>query len=143
MLQPKEIVLKTQDGDERTYKIHKVPAIPMREIVATYPVANMPKVGEYKVSEEIMLKLMAYVVAITADGHEIQLTSRALVDNHVPDWEVLARLEAQMIGYNVSFFKNAGNFASWTKSAETSIPKILSTLMASLQASSQTEKQPS
>lgn len=142
MLQPTEKTITGADGVERTYLLHKIPAIPMRKIVAIYPVANMPKLGDYPQSEAIALELLSYVKARTADGHEIQLSNSALINNHVPDVETLFRLEAAMLEYNISFFSKLRNSGSLTDWAATSLPKILSTLTASLQASSQTEKQP-
>lgn len=106
LIQPKEAILKAQDGTERTYFLSKIPAIPAREIVTQWPLSALPKIGDYKVNEEIMLKMMNYVAVVTADGAQLRLSSRVLIDNHVPDWEVLARLEAGMIEYNVSFFGN-------------------------------------
>lgn len=142
MLEPKTITLKDQKGAERDFIIHKVPAIPMREIVAKYPVANLPKIGDYGVSEEVMLKLISFVSVPTPNG-SLALSTMALVNNHVPDWELLAKLEAAMLEYNVSFFGNVKNFASWQDSLKTYLPKILSMLTDLSQPSSQTGKQPS
>lgn len=140
MLEPKELPVKGQDGKERVYIISKFPAIAGREIVAKYPVSNIPKVGEYTQSEEVMLKLMAFVAIKLEDGREQLLTTRALVDNHVPDWEVLARLEWAMLEYNTSFFGdglNSGFFESISQKAVAKISKTLTPLLAQLL---QTEK---
>ena len=53
LIQPKEI-----EVSGKIYRISKFPATVGREIVAKYPVSNMPKLGDYKVREEIMTKLM-------------------------------------------------------------------------------------
>lgn len=108
MLEPKDVEIPTQKGESRVYVLSKFPAIAGREIIAKYPLSSMPKVGDYSVNEETMLKLMAYVgVRNGDDPDKVQrLTTRALVDNHVPDWETLARLEIAMMEYNVSFFGN-------------------------------------
>jgi hypothetical protein len=104
LLYPKEIQVKTLDGDERTYTISRFPSIAGREIIAKYPLSATPKLGDYAVNEETMLKLMSYV-AVTTNGVLLRLTTKALVDNHVPDWETLARIEVAMLGYNTSFFR--------------------------------------
>lgn len=104
MLEPKLHPVNMPNGTVKTFILHKFPATDGREIVATYPVANMPKLGEYKVSDAIMLKLMSFVAVQPESGDPIRLTTRDLVNNHVPDWEVLARLELAMMEYNVSFF---------------------------------------
>lgn len=106
MIEPKEITIETQKGESRTYVISKFPAVQGREIIAKYPLSAMPKLGDYAVNEETMLKLMAFVAVPRDTGEPLALTTRALVDNHVPDWETLARLEVAMMEYNVSFFAN-------------------------------------
>lgn len=143
MIDPKEITLKTQRGDERTYILSKFPAIAGREIVSKYPLSNIPKVGEYQQSEEVMLKLMAFVCVVRADGEPLPLTTRALVDNHVPDWETLAKLEWSQLEYNTSFFgsgQNSGFLESLRPKAEAWISKTLIPLLATL---SQAGKPPS
>ena len=109
LIQPKEVSFKYNDGEkdiEKKYFISKFPAIAGREIVAKYPLSNLPKLGDYDISVEAMLKLMSYVTAVTTDGSEVALTTQSLIDNHIPDWEVLIKLEAAMLEYNCSFFGN-------------------------------------
>lgn len=126
MIEPKEITIKTQKGEERTYTISKFPAVAGREIVAKYPISAMPKLGDYAVNEETMMKLMAYV-AIKTDGGPLPLTTRALIDNHVPDWEVLARIEMNMMEYNCSFFGKGGAsiFEGFAKNVKSLATRIL------------------
>jgi hypothetical protein len=107
MIQPKEITLTDQDGRPRQYTISKFPAVEGREIVAKYPISALPKLGDYKVSEETMLKLMCYVAVTNSNGTPLPLITRALVNNHVPDFETLAKLEMAMMEYNCSFFRDA------------------------------------
>lgn len=141
MLEPKEITIKTQAGDEKTYIVHKIPAIPAREIVTKYPLSNIPKLAEYPQSEEVMLKLMAYVgVPVPGNDKPLMLTTRALIDNHVPDWEVLMKLEMAALAHNVSFFEKdaiSGFFENMTPKVAAWISKTLTPLLA---ASLQTEK---
>ena len=140
MLEPKEITLKDQHGVERFYVLSKFPAVAGREIVTKYPVSNIPKIGEYQQSEEIMLKLMGFVSVKLADGQVLALTTRALVDNHVPDWEVLAKLEWAMLEYNTSFFGQGLNSGFLADTSQKVTAKILSMLTPFLQQLSQTEK---
>lgn len=142
MIEPKELKLTRQDGTVKTFILSKVPAIPMREVVATYPVANMPKVGEYQVSEAIMLKLMSFV-AVETDGGPLALSSAAMIHNHVVDWETLARLEVAMLEYNVSFFANVRSYGSLTEWTEANMSKITSTLTVLWPQLLQAVKQPS
>lgn len=142
-LEPKPVPLTDQAGVTRNFVIHKIPAVPMREIVAKYPVSNMPKVGEYEVSKEIMLKLMSYVGVETSSGNLQMLSSEALINNHCGDWEVLAKLEWAALQYNVSFLKTGVASASLTGWMTSAAPKLLSILTALFPHLSQTEKQPS
>lgn len=136
LLQPKEI-----DINGKTYRISKFPATVGREIVAKYPVSNMPKLGDYKVSEEIMLKLMSYVEVVLPE-RSIRLSTQELVNNHVPDWEVLAQLEWEMLSYNCSFLTNGKSLSFFEKLAHLAEQKISEILTASLGKSSARAKQP-
>jgi hypothetical protein len=106
MIEPKPVEIVTMAGETRTYILSKFPAIQGREIVANYPLTALPKVGDYPANEAIMLKLMAHVAVPRDGGEPIALTTRDLVNNHVPDWETLAKIEVEMLGYNTSFFTN-------------------------------------
>ncbi|HAT1515895.1 TPA: hypothetical protein I8W54_004300, partial [Morganella morganii] len=108
LIKPKEVQIKDVDGIEKTFVISRLPAVTGREILAKYPLSNAPKIGDYEVSKEAMLKMMAYVCAVS-DGEEIPLKTQTLIDNHVPDGESLIRLELEMLKYNTSFFGTGGN----------------------------------
>lgn len=143
MLEPKEITVTDQAGVERTYIIHKFPAVAGREIVTKYPLSNIPKVAEYQQSEEVMFKLMAFVGVPMQGNPPLMLTTRVLVDNHMPDWETLMKVEMAVLEYNVSFFGKgaiSGFFASMSPKVAAWISE---TLIPSLVASLQTEKPPS
>lgn len=142
MIEPKEVTIETQGGESRTYVLSKFPAIQGREIIAKYPLSAMPKLGDYAVNEETMLKLMAFV-AVPQDGREpLKLTTRALVDNHVPDWETLARIEFSMMEYNVSFFGN-GKGSTFLEAITLKAQQFLSKTLTDLSAQySQKAKQP-
>jgi hypothetical protein len=144
LLEPQDIKIE-HNGKEKTYIISKFPAIQGREIIAKYPVSNMPKIGDYAISEEVMLKLMCFVAVrlgetIDKPGIIQRLDNKLLVDNHVPSWEVLARIEIAMMEYNCSFFQK-GRISNFLNDFVLKyLPKTLETLMASLAQLSQTEK---
>lgn len=134
MIDPKDIEIPFQDGTSRTFVISKFPAVQGREIVTKYPLSNMPKLGDYAVSEETMLKLMAHVgIRNEETGAVLPLSTRALVDNHVKDWEALARLEWAMMEYNCSFFAKgltSGFFESISQKAVLWLSQMLTDLSA-------------
>lgn len=142
LLEPKEITVETQKGENRAYILSKFPAVQGREIIAKYPLSAMPKLGDYAVNEETMLKLMAFVAVPRDSGEPLPLSTRALVDNHVPDWETLARIEFAMMEYNVSFFGN-GKGSTFLEAITKKAQAFLSqTLMDLSGQSSRKEKQP-
>lgn len=106
LIEPEEWECPLPDGSTKTFLLGKFPAVAGREIIAKYPTSNAPKLGDYKVSEETMLKLMGHVAVPMADGSQLRLSTVALVNNHCADWETLARLEMKMLEKNCSFFKN-------------------------------------
>lgn len=130
MIEPKEIEIRG-----KKYVISKVPATVGREILFKYPTSNIPKVGDYQVSQDIMLKLMSYVGVITPDGQTIELKTQSLVDNHIPNAEVLILLEKEMFKYNFDFFQNgnASDFLTMLeKRATQKGSEILTTLLERL-----------
>lgn len=132
LIEPKEIIID-YEGEKLKFNIGKFPATAGREIITKYPVANMPKIGDYAISEETMLKLMSYVERVYDDGRPqpiIPLTSKILVDNHIPSWEVLAKLEVEAINYNCTFFRNGKALDFLKKSMSLAEPKIIEMLTA-------------
>lgn len=143
-LEPKELELTDTSGKVRVFIISKFPAIAGREIVTKYPVSNIPKLGEYQQSEEVMLKLMAYVgVPNAASGEPLMLTTRALVDNHVGDWETLAKVEWAMLEYNFSFFRGGLSSDFLGSISQKVVTWITQTLIPSLGPSLQAAKRAS
>lgn len=127
-LEPKEIEI-----NGARFIISKLPCTAAREVVYKYSTSNIPKVGNYAASEEVMLKLVSFAARITPDGGALRLTSKALVDNHVPDWETLTKLEWEMMRYNCSFFQNgkaSDFFQSLGALAKSKVTEILTDLLA-------------
>ncbi|WP_237386227.1 hypothetical protein [Xenorhabdus sp. Sc-CR9] len=145
LIKPKEIIVTDADREEHTFIISRLPATVGREILAKYPLSNAPKIGDYDISHEAMLKMLRYV-AVERDGQEILLKTQTLIDNHVPDGEALIRLELEMLRYNTSFFGGDGSrgFLQFLlDKIKGSLPSIIQTLMASLPSSSAQDMPPS
>lgn len=140
LLQPKDITITTGDGIELTYIISKFPAVAGREIIAKYPTSALPKLGDYAVSEETMLKLMSYV-AIDINGQQIRFTSRTFIDQHVPDWETLAKIEMAMMEFNCSFFRD-GRISAFLADAVQKVLASLSVILTQTSAQSSTQEKP-
>lgn len=143
MLEPKRVTIKAMDGSEREFVISKFPALAGRKIITQYLPTAMPKVGEYAANEALLIEMMAFVSAITPDGTELRLTTRGLIDNHVPDYEALMRLEAEVLGYNSTVFQNAARLISSGGIGERAAEWITQTLTRLSQQSSAKASPPS
>lgn len=132
LIKPQTVTIKDRDGIEHPFVISRLPATVGREILAKYPVANVPKLGDYGTSTEAMLLMMKYVGIERDDGSVLKLSTQALIDNHVPDGEALIRLELEMLKYNTSFFGLAGNSDFVGSLLQKYLPLVIKTLMDSL-----------
>ncbi|SFN98188.1 hypothetical protein [Xenorhabdus japonica] len=145
LIKPKTITITDADREAHTFIISRLPATVGREILAKYPLSNAPKIGDYAISHEAMLKMMRYV-AVERDGEEMLLKTQTLIDNHVPDGEALIRLELEMLRYNTSFFGADGSLGFLQfllDKISGSLPSIIKTLMGSLPSSSAPATPPS
>jgi hypothetical protein len=135
LLQPEPITVKSMDGEDLEFVISRLPATLAREVVTQYPLSALPKLGDYPRNEELMLKLMRYVgvPGKGKDGEPLVLATRALVDNHIPDMETLAKIEMAMLEKNCSFFSRGGVSSFLEVVAERVQSLISQTLTASLQ----------
>lgn len=140
MIKPieREIACGDDGTETKTFVLHKFPAIAGREIVTQYPLSALPKLGDYKTNEDLMVKVMSYVgVPSPNGGAPLMLTTRALIDNHVPDFECLMRVEAAMLEYNCSFFRNGKVSTFFDLIARQARTLISETLTASSRQSSE------
>ncbi|WP_058909736.1 hypothetical protein [Entomohabitans teleogrylli] len=128
MLEPFNKEFTCADGTKKTFILSKFPAIAGREIVTQYPITGAPKIGEYKTNEALMLKLMAYVAVDTPNG-PTELVTQELVNNHVPDFETLLKIEWAMMEYNCSFFRNGSALRSLDSLKARFLGSITKTLM--------------
>lgn len=130
------------DGSEITYILSNFDAVNGREIVALYPTSGMSKIGDYAVNKSTMLKLMDYVAVKMPNGDLLRLSTEALINNHVPDWETLAKIEMAMMEKNCSFFRDGRSWDFLDNMAQILLQKLSETLIRSSQQSSTQESQP-
>lgn len=104
LLKPKEFVVNDMDGVPVTVTLSRFDAVVGREILAKYPMSALPKLGDYAINEETMLKLMSYVAVDSPNGL-LRLSTRALIANHTHDAETLMKIEMAMLEYNCNFFQ--------------------------------------
>jgi len=136
-IKPKEIQITDLDGEVKTFIVSRFPATVGREILAKYPVANTPKLGDYGVSTDAMKLLMKYVAVPREDGNHLPLSTNDLINNHVPDGQTLIKLEFEMLRYNTDFFGKGSSQDLVGSLIRKYLPLITSTLMDSLPPSLQ------
>ena len=98
LLNPETIEIEGKDGKTRTYQLGDVPYLPDgRQIASQFVTTAMPKVGDYKLNEELSRLMFKYVAVVTDSGDTIILSTDALVNNHVPDFITGIKLEEAML----------------------------------------------
>ena len=139
MLEPKDVVI-----DGKTFIISKFPAVAGREIVTQYPTSAVPKLGDYQTNQDLMFKIMAFVGVYPTPGQKpLMLVSQDLINNHVPSWEMLLKVEWAMMEYNCSFFQN-GRISTFLDECAQMLPKWITEMLTPLlQPSSRKKKQSS
>lgn len=110
LIKPKTITVVDGDGDEHSVVISRFPAVQGLEINARYPASMvmnsvLPKFSDYTICEELMFKIFQFV-AVEKGGVTIRMTTEALINNHMADWEVMVRVIWAIMEYNNSFFRN-------------------------------------
>lgn len=128
LIDPTELVLTGKDGVERTYVLSTLPYPVGRKVAALYPTANMPKVGDYNVSQEVMLDLFKFIAIRQEGADDLRLTTMQLISNHVPDTMTGLKLEAHMLAKNFDFFGQGGISKFLSTFLEKRLPELIRTL---------------
>jgi hypothetical protein len=140
LIKPKEIVIKDQDGNDLTFTISKFSAWDGREICTQYPLSAIPKLGDYPRNEELSRKIVSHC-GVTINGNLIVLNTKDVARNHIPDWEVLMKLEKETIQYNCSFFLN-GSLSTFFGVLAKKIPPLITKMLTDSWAQSSTAAKP-
>lgn len=130
-IEPKDVSVKDGQGGSRTFRIAKFDCIFGREVYSQYPVTALPKVGDYRMNEELMFRALKYVAVEVTSGVWVTLETQDLIRNHVKDWEQLTGIERELGAYNFSFFQNGKAFGFFDGLAKIFLQKITETLTTS------------
>lgn len=140
LLKPKEITVVDGDGISHNVIISRFPAVDGLEINLMYPtslaVSAIPKIGDYKISKELMYRIMKYVAVKLNDDNIIELSTPQLIDNHMGDWEALVKTILAIMSYNNSFFRDGTAVDFLAGIVQKYKQSIIETLTASLAQSS-------
>ena len=121
--------------------ISKMPCTVAQEVIVQLPAGFIPIINNFSKSQEMAFKMLSYCERVYDDRANVPLISKELIDNHVPDFNTLIKLETACINHNYDFFENGAVWNFLTKGlcrAESSLSKIL---MDSLDKLLQAEKQ--
>ncbi len=141
LIKPQDITVKSMDGEDKEFRISRVPAIKGRELFTQYIPTAMPKVGDYKSNEKLMKELLSFVEVKMANGEFIRLNNDPLIASHVTDWEMIIQLEKEMIKYNTNFFNPEKLSSALSKFNQTLPEKGIKMLKRFLGQSSASDKQ--
>lgn len=128
LIDASEVTITDMKGVEHKYLLSILPYKTGRKVAAVYPVSNMPKVGNYAASEEVMMEMFRFIAKVNENGDPIRLTTSALIDNHIPDTPTGLKLEAAMLAKNFDFFGQGGLSVFLKRFSETHLPSIIKTL---------------
>lgn len=146
LLDTKTVKVNTQDGTEKCFIISKFPADPGLELavevacIAGGLAANKPDPAAMIAT---INKALAYAAVPGPNGDPIALTTAALRDNHIPDWEAKFALFVKLAQHNISFFRNGRASDSFSVLARILNQSNIGTSMASLAQSFKKGEQPS
>lgn len=97
---------ETEVVEKKDFYISKIPAVLGREIMMRYSVTFANINEDYEANAEVMRKILRFARVELPDGRRVALDSETLINNHVPDGEMLSALEQAILAYNFSFFRN-------------------------------------
>ncbi|MFC0709000.1 hypothetical protein [Azorhizophilus paspali] len=137
LIEPVDRIISGRGGNEKTFVLSYLDCVDGRKIAAMYPVANMPRLGDYKSSEEAMQLLLSHVGVYRSDGTILRLSTLDLIRNHVPDPIMLMKLEYSMLDHNFDFFGPGGPLSSVEGLLKQGAVLITQMLTQSLASSSQ------
>lgn len=139
LLRPEKHTILDQKGNSHVYYIGHIPyASGGREVGTQYMTTGAPKIGNYKVNQELAWIIYKYVVFVDAEGNEFALDTQIMIDNHVPDFMVGVSIEAasleKLLGFSV-IGKLHEYRTVWMAELPKLTTKILTLLKQSLQES--------
>lgn len=133
LIEPKDFVVKTQGGLEKTFILSKIPYMSGgREICSQFITTAMPKIGNYPMNEDLAKKMFSFV-GVKTDGGVVRLLTADLINNHVPDFQTGARLEKEMLEYNFGFF-DPEKISAFQKALGQKLQGLIMPILTQLQA---------
>ena len=140
LLDPKDFEITDQAGTVRHYRLGKIPYLDGgREVCSQFFTTVRP--SDYQLNEKLSLKMFKHIAVINDDGEEIQLKTRQLVNNHVPDFTTGIQLEGAMLEHNVGF-SVLGKIRKFQQEWKQGLPEWITKILTQLQAVSRQQVKP-
>lgn len=138
LLEPKQVEINGYK-----FIISKMPCTVAQEVIFKLPTGLIPLISNFSQAEDMAYKMLSFCERVYTDGRpNVPLISKALIDNHIPDFDTLIKLENECLTYNYDFFANGKLLGFLNKGlslAESKASGILTDLLDKLL---QAEKQP-
>lgn len=135
-----KVLLEPKEVEINGYKfiISKMPCTVAQEVIFNLPTGLIPIISEFKKTEEQAFKMLAYCERVYTDGRSnVPLISKAIIDNHIPNFDTLIKLEYECLNYNFDFFGNGRALDFLNKGvslAKSNVSEILTDLLDKLSA---------
>ncbi len=110
LLEPKSIEINGYK-----FIISKMPCTVAQEVLLRLPAGLIPLVKNFSQSEEMAFKMLSYCERCYDGQPNVPLISKVVIDNHVPDFDTLIKLEQECVSYNFDFFQNGKVWTFLTK----------------------------
>lgn len=130
LLEPKEVTIK---GCK--FVISKMPCLTAQEVIIRIGAGVIPLINQYAISEDMVIKMLSCCQRVYDDRPNVPLISKDIINNHIPDFEVLIQLENECLKYNYDFFAQGRLLDFLNKGlslAESKLSKILTDLLDKL-----------
>ncbi len=101
--------------NDKTFILHKIPAMQAREIVVRYPQTRQEQLERFQDYAEILRKLFSYADVDLGDGRTAPLDNDEIINQHIDSVATSVALEQAIIGYNFDFLANGGPSTISTK----------------------------
>lgn len=98
---------KTVEINGCKFIISKMPCTVAQEVIFKLPTGLIPLLSNFTQTEEVAFKMLSYCERVYGDDRpNVKLISKEIIDNNVPDFDTLIKLEQECLQYNYDFFND-------------------------------------
>ena len=144
LLDPKEVEIDIGNGALKTYIVSRLPYLDGgREVLTQFAPTAVPKVGDYTANEALASKMFCFIAVPREGADPLCLTTKDLVNSHVPNFRAGLQLEKAMLEHNLGFSVAEG-LSTFLEGLNARLPALITQILTEyrVQLSAQ-EKPPS